>query len=143
RRVVMNGADGDGELALLTRAFRESLEEMRSGGFLPDQAEPGAKSLAGHAAACATSKSGNDAGQAFPLTDAQKQVWLAAQMGGESGVAYNDSMSLRFRGSFDVDVFRAAFGQTVGRHPILLARISADGDRQQVPAGAKLEEPLL
>jgi len=44
----------------------------------------------------------------FPLTEAQKEIWLAAQMGGEANLGYNESLKLEFHGSFDAELFRAA-----------------------------------
>ncbi len=71
--------------------------------------------------------SGDPAAGAFPLTEAQKEIWLAAQMGGDAAVAYNESLKLEFRGAFDVDLFRKPPRQVVQRHPILLASFSRDG----------------
>jgi hypothetical protein len=42
------------------------------------------------------------------LTKAQEEIWLATQMGGESALAYNESLSLRFGGAFDPELFRAS-----------------------------------
>ena len=142
RLFIMTAAHSDADLALLTGAFRESLTEMRAGDFLPKLSEPTGGSLANGAATLPTPASSGDPAGPFPLTEAQKEVWLATQMGGEAAVAYNESLSLRFRGSFDLEMFRAAARQVVERHPILLARISADGEQQQVGPEGKVEAPL-
>ena len=79
----------------------------------------------------------------FPLTEAQKEIWLAAQMGGEAAVGYNESLKLEFRGDFDADLFRAAVQRVLQRHPILLASFSSDGQWQRLNPGAKLDVPLI
>src|SRR5215831_15091035 len=103
---------------------------MRTCGFLPATSLASAKSQSGHSGT-------------FPLTEAQKEIWLAAQMGGEAAVAYNESLKLQFRGPFDLEAFRAAANQIVRRHPILTASINADGQSQRVELDVKLDLPLL
>ena len=79
----------------------------------------------------------------FPLTEGQKEIWLAVQMGGAAALAYNESLSLQFRGAFDVNVFRAALQQVIERHPIVLASIDSEGRTQQVKPETKLEALLV
>ncbi len=79
----------------------------------------------------------------FPLTEAQKEIWLAAQMGGEAALGYNESLKLEFHGRFDAELFRAAIQQIVQRHPILLASFSSDGQWQRIHPSVKLDVPLL
>ena len=154
RLFIMTTAHSDEDIARLARAFRESLAEMRSGGFLPKVSETASKfstpasqrtvaTLASDASTRSMPSSGSDFGEPFPLTEAQKEVWIAAQTGGQMAVAYNESLSLRFHGSFDVEVFHVAVQQVVQRHPILLASISTDGQRQQVRPDAKLDLPVV
>ena len=89
------------------------------------------------------SEPASDAAGTFPLTEAQKEIWLAAQMSSAAAVAYNESLSLDFRGDFDVARFQESVQQVVKRHPILLARISDDGQFQTVPSAARLDVPLI
>jgi len=79
----------------------------------------------------------------FPLTEGQKEIWLAVQMGGAAAIAYNESLSLQFRGAFDAGVFRAALQQVIERHPIVLASIDNEGGTQQIKPETKLEAPLV
>ena len=79
----------------------------------------------------------------FPLTEAQKEIWLAAQMSDSAAVAYNESIKLEFRGDFDPSLFREALRRVVQRHPIVLASISADGQTQQVHRDREIAVPVL
>ena len=161
RAFVLTTAHTDQDLAKLCRALRESLAEMRTAGFLPPAPDsPDSKTAEATSKAPApaspvptsgvpslvsapsASAAPGPAGS-FPLTEAQKEIWLAAQMGGDASVAYNESLSLDFHGPFDADVFRAAVREVVQRHPILLARIDADGESQHIDPGTELELPLL
>jgi amino acid adenylation domain-containing protein len=81
--------------------------------------------------------------ESFLLTEPQQEIWLAAQMGEDGAIAYNESLRFDFRGAFDADLFRTAARRVIERHPILLARLGADGQSQQVPVGATLDIPLV
>ncbi|HVW86990.1 MAG TPA: amino acid adenylation domain-containing protein, partial [Bryobacteraceae bacterium] len=138
RAFVMTTAHTDDNLARLVSAFRESLLEMLSGGFLTGHA-PAAKIAAASIPAAAPAS----ADDPFPLTEPQKEIWLAAQMGPDAAVAYNESLTLDFRGPFDVDLLRTALHDVVLRHPILLATFSPNGEWQQVKSRDVPEAPLL
>ncbi len=139
RTFVMTTAHREEDLRTLTRAFRESLAEMRSGEFLLPDPEPSP----GASRPRTESKKEEKGVGAFPLTEAQKEIWLAAQMGGDAAVAYNESLKFDFRGAFDVDLFRAAAHQVVQRHPILLGSLSEDGEWQRLNPDAELDMPLF
>jgi amino acid adenylation domain-containing protein len=119
---------------------RESLVEMQAAGFLPlpldtkTKRAPTGQTLAtpSHDGVPIPVGAARGDGGRFPLTEAQKEIWLAAQMGGDAAVAYNESLKLEFRGVFDVEAFRASLQQVIHRHPILTATFSADGQWQQI-----------
>jgi NADPH:quinone reductase-like Zn-dependent oxidoreductase/acyl carrier protein len=69
----------------------------------------------------------------YPLTHAQKRLWILAQNPAAS-VAYNMSYSLSLDGALDLAALRQAFGLMVGRHEVLrTAFITKGGEpRQQV-----------
>ncbi len=150
RAFILTTAHSDADLDLLVRAFGESLREMRAAGFIsssgpidlrasshtPALPVPVQAEYKGAAGANAASDG------AFPLTEAQKEIWLAAQMGGDAAVAYNESLKLEFRGAFDVELFRSAARQVVERHPILLASISADGQSQRFSSSSSFDLPF-
>jgi amino acid adenylation domain-containing protein len=146
RAFILTTAHSDGDLDLLVRAFRESLAEMRAAGFITSSstAIPSTvPSLAADSLQGPTKGVSAAPEDSFPLTEAQKEIWLAAQMGGDAAVAYNESLKLEFRGDFDVDLFRRAARQVVDRHPILLASISADGQSQKCTSHSDLDLPLV
>jgi len=152
RAFVLTTAHNEADLAKLLTAFRESLQDMVDAGFLPPPSCGSEKTSTVKTPAVATPSnereiapvaSSVDGVDQFPLTEAQKEIWLAAQMGGEAAVGYNESLKLEFRGKFDVELFRAAVRQIIQRHPILLASFSADGQWQRVNSKIQLEVPLI
>ncbi|MFN0185512.1 MAG: amino acid adenylation domain-containing protein [Aquabacterium sp.] len=73
-----------------------------------------------------------------PTTEAQREVWLASQLGAEASLAYNESLSIRIRGVLDRDVLGAALNDLVARHESLRATLSSDGETLQVAAEMSL-----
>jgi amino acid adenylation domain-containing protein len=152
RAFVLTTAHSEADLTKLLSAFRESLLAMVEAGFLPPPSSGSkkastAKILAERPPAkerqIVPVAAGPGEVDQFPLTEAQKEIWLAAQMGGEAALGYNESLKLEFHGSFDAELFRAAIQQIVRRHQILLASFSSDGQWQRVDPAVKLEVPLL
>ena len=63
----------------------------------------------------------------FPATEPQREIWVAAQLSDDSNCSYNESISLHFHGSINVEAFKHAVQQLVNRHESLHANFSADG----------------
>jgi amino acid adenylation domain-containing protein len=153
RAFVITTAHTEADFTRLLAAFRDSLQAMVDAGFLPPPSGSGAKmggSGSDRQLKAPVNEServpvtANSAGvDQFPLTEAQKEIWLAAQMGGAAAVGYNESLKLEFRGDFDTELFRAAIQRVIQRHPILLASFSSDGQWQRIDRTAKLEIPLI
>ena len=151
RAFILTTAHSEADLAKLLTAFRESLQAMVEAGFLPPPGSGSEKTATNRTQLAETPAKAREivpvaatAGvDQFPLTEAQKEIWLAAQMGGEAALGYNESLKLEFHGNFSVELFRAATQQIVQRHPILLASFSSDGQWQKIEPIAKLDVPLL
>ena len=90
---------------------------QRNGSPQPDTAAPAEPGPAGSSAP--DSVSGADDAKAIPLTDAQREIWFATQMGAAVSAAYNESCTLRLRGPLRVDALRRAIQQLVERHEAL------------------------
>lgn len=114
---------GDAEIAAIIAAFEDSLDLMRRDGVLPGTA---AESLPPDAPDASSEIE-------LPLTEAQTEIWLSDQTGPEASAAFNESVSLTLDG--DVDALRLAetVRQVAGRHAILNARFSPDGETMQLP----------
>ena len=151
RAFILTTAHSEADLAKLLTAFRESLQAMVEAGFLPPPGSGSEKTATNRTQPADTPAKAREivpvaatAGvDQFPLTEAQKEIWLAAQMGGEAALGYNESLKLEFHGNFNAELFRAATQQIVQRHPILLASFSSDGQWQRIEPIAKLDVPLL
>jgi len=67
-----------------------------------------------------------------PLTPAQRQVWVHAQLGDDASRAYNEQVVLGLRGRLDVDALRAALEDLVARHESLRTVFDPSGEAQHV-----------
>jgi natural product biosynthesis luciferase-like monooxygenase protein/amino acid adenylation domain-containing protein len=78
-----------------------------------------------------------------PTTEAQKQLWVLAQMGDDASCAYNETICLRLRGALHMAALSNAVRAVVGRHEALRTSIGDDGETQLVhPPPPSLELPL-
>jgi amino acid adenylation domain-containing protein len=64
----------------------------------------------------------------LPLTDAQREIWFASQLGAAMSSAYAESTILRLRGGLDRAALERAAQALVERHEALRMTISAAGD---------------
>ena len=71
--------------------------------------------------------SGSEIFRVVPSTEPQREVWLAAKMGPEGSLAYNESVTLRLRGPLDLRALAGALDDLVARHESLRAMLSPDG----------------
>jgi amino acid adenylation domain-containing protein len=62
-----------------------------------------------------------------PSTKGQREIWAAVQMEPAASLAFNESLSLRFRGPLDVERLREAFQRVLERHGSLRATFTPDG----------------
>ncbi|SER01649.1 Acyl transferase domain-containing protein [Lentzea xinjiangensis] len=71
-----------------------------------------------------------------PLTDGQKLLWLAIELGGELGESYQESEVLRVDAVLDPERLRHAVEQVAQRHEVLRTGFDEDGGSQHCAAHA-------
>ncbi|SKB75737.1 non-ribosomal peptide synthetase [Luteibacter sp. 22Crub2.1] len=64
----------------------------------------------------------------LPTTEPQREVWLASRLEPEASLAYNEAVSLTFKGLLDVAALMWALQAVVDRHEALRATLSRDGE---------------
>ena len=80
--------------------------------------------------------------RAVPSTEAQREIWLACQLGEQASLAYNESLSVRMRGSLDLRGVQTAVRALVLRHEALRATFSDDGQQMLISADVHLDVPV-
>jgi glutamate-1-semialdehyde-2,1-aminomutase/malonyl CoA-acyl carrier protein transacylase len=165
RNCFLSTAHTDEDIAYVIQAVKDSVEELREGGFLPersvkppeDENGSGGKSGSLTKPSPATDAvpvsaslemqlvSEEEAKQAnkVPLSEAQKQLWFLTLIGDDGSLAYNISTSLLLRGSFHLVAMRQAVQKIVNRHEALRTTISSQGDFQQILPSLKVNVSLI
>lgn len=78
-----------------------------------------------------------------PTTEPQREVWLAAQLGDDATLAFNESVSLHLRGRLDRAALHAALGDLLQRHDALRSNFGPDGETLCVREVAQLPLPVI
>ncbi len=130
RNCFVSDAHGEAEMVLVAQAVRDSVEELREGGYLERAAAP---VRAPAPKAVAESSRRREMGpKVLPLTAAQQQLWLLAQIGAQGSLAYTESLAVEIEGRLQPDALKAALRRLVARHEALRTAIDADGRTQQI-----------
>src|SRR5262249_7435784 len=111
------------DIERIIRAFKETIKEMQAGEALP---APSAFALQEDGVLDASPQPvvATEALSEAPLTEAQMEVWLSAQLSPEASCSYNESFSLRMNGRLHQDFFQQSLQEIVDRHDALRARFS-------------------
>ncbi len=78
----------------------------------------------------------------LPLTDSQREMWYASQLGVSVSSAYNEESTLRLDGPLDVAALQRALQQLAVRHEALRTTFSAAGDVQIIAPTMHIEVPV-
>ncbi|UJW77384.1 non-ribosomal peptide synthetase/type I polyketide synthase [Rhizobium sp. SL42] len=109
----------------IARAFRDAIDALQCVGILSPK---GQSELAGTPKAIAAPVK-TERPESAALTEAQSEIWLAAQAGDEASCSFNESLSLSLDGTFDRQAFLAALRTVVDRHDALHIRFDRNGER--------------
>ncbi len=73
---------------------------------------------------------------ALPMSEAQKQLWVLAQLSADGARAYNDPAALRLDGLLDEAALRRALAQVTARHEALRTTFDEAGENQIIHPSA-------
>jgi amino acid adenylation domain-containing protein len=138
-------AHSDADVATIVRAFDESIREMQAGGILPERSgmtEHGSDN--GSYIASATSPIVHDPAPTIevPMTEAQMEIWLSAQLGDDASCAFNESFTLLMRGQLDAEALRGSLQDVINRHEALRATIIPERNSLHFAQAAQLSVPF-
>jgi amino acid adenylation domain-containing protein len=131
----------------IEHAFKLSVAEMQSGGLLGGASDPEfvveAQRRKGEAAQRETSGNLPTQFSEIPLTEAQREMWLATQLGPEASAAFNESTTIRFRGPLRVEALQRALREVIQRHDALRATFAGDGSAMRIAPVLDVEAPVV
>lgn len=79
----------------------------------------------------------------FPLSEAQKQLWLLTQLNPEGGLAYNDPAAISMKGPLQIDFLSKAIDGLIHEHQSLRTTIEKDGELQVVAPASIFNLPFV
>jgi amino acid adenylation domain-containing protein len=123
----------DEDFDRVVAVFRESIQELRQGGMLPAPMDSTAKAQASSAPARAVSETDSvgdlhpdardESPASVPLTESQREIWLAATRGDDANCAFNESLTLHLRGKAAEEEVRVALQAAIARHDALRSTV--------------------
>ncbi|MFN6527753.1 non-ribosomal peptide synthetase/type I polyketide synthase [Nostoc sp. ChiSLP03a] len=123
-------------------AVKEAIIELQQASFFENAKPPQAKKRE------ASDRSDDEDGrknlnQKFPTSEAQRQLWLLAELDTTASASYNVTTSLELRGSLDISYLQQAINEVVNRHEALRTQILEQGELQEVVSSVKIDLPLI
>jgi amino acid adenylation domain-containing protein len=122
-------AHSDADFARVVEVFRESIKELRKDGMLPTSTAPAASVPIADAAMDETLEGNlhpdarHDAPSKVPLTESQREIWLAAARGDDANCAFNESLTLHLQGKANEEEVRSALEAAIARHDALRSTV--------------------
>ncbi len=120
--MFMSEAHSEEDIKKIIDAFKESIIELQDNGFFPAPLNSPKE----------INKTSKGEEIKFPLTEAQKEIWLASILSDNATCAFNESSNLEFKGKMNIEALDRAFIKLIDRHEALRTVFSPDGKYQIV-----------
>ncbi len=121
RNCFLSTAHTDADVERVIQAVKESLEEMRAGGFIPPKSGTKSANIVPLKPVAQTTE------QVAPLSEAQRQLWTLAQITPQGSLAYHIRVTLQLDGALNLDALQKAIQQLIARHEALRTVIRSEG----------------
>ncbi|WP_342426071.1 amino acid adenylation domain-containing protein [Paenibacillus sp. FSL L8-0502] len=143
RNCFLSTAHTEEDIARIVQAVKDSVNELRKGGFLPDPPPNGNGPGPGKQPVPVTVPPEAEAAETvIALTPEQKQLWFASVSDRSDSQSLHETALLRFRGPLQQQAFNQAVQTIVNRHEALHIFMSGDGETQVFAPVMKAEIPL-
>ncbi|MCJ8518620.1 amino acid adenylation domain-containing protein [Pseudorhizobium tarimense] len=127
------------DFTTIARAFRDAVDALQCVGILAPKAE---SEIGGIDPAPSQGPKPTlhryVRAESAQLTEAQSEIWLAAQAGEEASCSFNESLSLLLNGPLDREGFLSAIHAVVARHDALHIRFDRNGECFRFISGFEL-----
>lgn len=120
-------------------AFKRSVAEMQAGGFLAGTSDSEFVELTQRIAASIPVESEATTEKHFPMSDAQREMWLGAQMQPEAAGPHHACTGLWLEGPLEIQHLRRALSLLLGRHEGLRSTFNVDGTEVVVHPASQFE----
>ncbi|MEC0184782.1 non-ribosomal peptide synthetase [Paenibacillus peoriae] len=141
RNCFLSTAHTEEDIARIVQAVKDSVNELRKGGFLPDPPPNGNGPGPGKQPVTVPPEA-EAAETVIALTPDQKQLWFASVSDRSDSQSLHETALLRFRGPLQQEAFKQAVQTIVNRHEALHIFMSGDGETQVIAPVMKVEVPI-
>jgi amino acid adenylation domain-containing protein len=136
-------AHSDEDFARVVEAFRQSIQEMRRGGMLPDAVAPEVLAPVEFASLELHPAARRETPAKAPLTEAQREIWLAAGRGSDANCAFNESLTLHLHGESSGDEVRSALEAAINRHDALRSTVDPNDECMRIAPAYTSQIPFV
>jgi amino acid adenylation domain-containing protein len=141
-------AHSDEDFARVVDDFRESIRLMLAGGMLPSAtateiSAPAALALPEAHSAAGSTMPVYEAPAKAPLTESQREIWLAAARGNDANCAFNESLTLCLQGAASEDQVLHALEAAIARHDALRSTVDPDKECMRIAPAFTSQIPYI
>lgn len=122
----LSTAHDDKDVQRIIDAVKDSCNELRRGGFLPERHQIDQQSALPGTGSDALKKKRSR----FPLTEAQLEIWITSQISDEASCSYNEPFTVRFHGDLNAECLCKAIQSVAERHSSLHTCFDKEGAYQ-------------
>ena len=112
----------------VTKAFAQSVAELREAGFLAG----GAPGQVGMVGVHDQLEAADSAVQKIPTTESQREVWLLCQQSAMANTACDVSWTLFLDGPLDAEILQSAIAKVIKRHDSLRSTFDRSGETMRI-----------
>lgn len=139
----------DADVQRLKQVIRSGVQALKAVGFVttvtgapvPEGVEAAPTHVAADEVEVSRGLVGVAVGESFPLTEAQREVWLGQAISPDSAAAFNELFFAELKGKLDTGLLREAVNTVTQRHEALQLRFSDDGETQHRVAWQPVDLP--
>ncbi len=131
-------AHTEADIEKIVQAFEDSAIEMQQAGFFTAVASDAPEPVVVEQATVAQAAGPAQA----PMTEPQREIFLAAMLGDDVSCAFNESFSVYLHGSLQVEALSEAVNTLLARHEALRATVDPNGATLHFRSELRLEIPL-
>jgi amino acid adenylation domain-containing protein len=136
-------AHSDQDFMRVVESFRQSIQEMRQGGMLPDSAATTVSAPVEAASPELHPAARRETPARVPLTESQREIWLAATRGNDANCAFNESLTLRLQGEASEEEVRCALEAAIARHDALRSTVDPNEECLRIAPAFTSQIPFV
>ena len=135
--MFLSEAHSDKDIRHIADAFKESIIELQDNGFFPAPISSDGKKIPETIKVELTSDENR-----FPLAEAQREMWIGAQMRPEAAGPHHACTGIYLNGTLNIEVLKRAIQSVVQKHEGLRCTFSEDGSEVIVNISFVPEVPV-